>query len=108
MPAGLADTLKADEEDRKTDPAAATENEEVATLTATVETNLQQGDLETRVASLSEIQTSVSSFETWLREDLENVYALLFRNGIDTRLALCSVGWERCPIRSAARSRRAL
>ena len=43
MPAGLADTLKADEEDRKTDRAplvAVTENEEVATMTATIETNL--------------------------------------------------------------------
>ena len=48
MAADLADSLKADEEDRKSDHAplvAATENEEVATLTATIETNLRQGDL---------------------------------------------------------------
>ena len=49
MPADLADSLKADDEDRKTDhaPLVVTENEEVATLTATIETNLQQGDVET-------------------------------------------------------------
>ena len=57
----LADSLKADEEDRKTDHAplvAAKENEEVATLTATIETNLQLGDLETGVDSLSDDQAS--------------------------------------------------
>ena len=45
MTADLADTLKADEEDRKTDRAplvAVTENEEVAKLTATIETNFRQ------------------------------------------------------------------
>ena len=48
MPADLADSQKAVEEDRKTDHAplvAATENEEVATLTATIETHFRQGDL---------------------------------------------------------------
>ena len=52
MHANLADSLKAEEEDRKTDHAtlvAAKENEEVATLTAKIETNLQQGDLEVGV-----------------------------------------------------------
>ena len=40
-----------------------------------------------------EIQTSVAPFEICLREDLEKVYALLFRNvGNDTRLALSNVG----------------
>ena len=34
---------------------AATENEEVATLTAAIETNLRQGDLESEVNSISEI-----------------------------------------------------
>ena len=46
MPADLADTLNADDEDHKTDRAplvAVTENEEVSTLTATIETNLRQG-----------------------------------------------------------------
>ena len=46
------DSQKAVEEDRKTDLAplvAAMENEEVATLTAAIETNLRQGDLETWV-----------------------------------------------------------
>ena len=55
MPADLADTLKADEEERKTDHAplvAAKENDEVATMTATIKTNLLHGGLETRVASL--------------------------------------------------------
>ena len=61
MLADLADSLKADEEDRKTDHAplvAATENAEVATLTATIETSLWQGDLETSVGSLSGDQAS--------------------------------------------------
>ena len=55
MPADLAYSLKADEEDRKTDHSplvAVTQNEEVATLTATMETNLWQGGLETGVGSL--------------------------------------------------------
>ena len=56
MPADLADSLKADEEDRKTDHAplvAVTENEEVATLTATIGTNLETG-----AGSLSRDQAS--------------------------------------------------
>ena len=62
MPADLANSLKADEEDRKTDhaPLVVTENEEVATLTATIETNLKQGDLETRLRSFSGDQASSS------------------------------------------------
>ena len=50
MPEDLADSLKSDAGDRKTDHAplvTVTENEEIATLTATIETNLRQGDLET-------------------------------------------------------------
>ena len=50
MPADHADSLKADEDNRKTDHAplvASTENEEVVTLTATIETNFRQGDLGT-------------------------------------------------------------
>ena len=96
MSAGLADYQKADEEGRKSDHAtlvAAKENE-VAKLTATIETNLMQGDLETGVASLSEIQTSVAPSEIWLREDLEKAYALLLLHvRICTLLALCNVGW---------------
>ena len=41
-----------------------------------------------------EFQTSADPAEVWLRDDLENIYMLLFRflgNGF--RLALCSVGW---------------
>ena len=56
MPVDLADSLNADEVDRKSDHAtlvAPTEDEEVATLTATIETNLQEDNLETRVGSLS-------------------------------------------------------
>ena len=55
MPADLAESLKADEEDRKTDHAplvAATENQEVATLTATIQTNLRQGNLAVEVDSM--------------------------------------------------------
>ena len=73
MSAALAGSQNADEEDCKTDHAprvAAMENEEVATLTATIETNLRQGDLVTGVDSLSEIHTSVASSEIWFREDL--------------------------------------
>ena len=44
-------TLKADEEDRKTGLlVAVTEGGEVVTLTAATETNLCQGNLETKVA----------------------------------------------------------
>ena len=46
MPTDLADSLKADEEERKTDHAPLVqvkENEEVAIVTATIETNLRQG-----------------------------------------------------------------
>ena len=48
MPANLADSLKGDEEDRKTDHAALVQvmENEVVMLTATVETNLGQSDLE--------------------------------------------------------------
>ena len=70
MPADLADSLKADEEDRKTDHAplvAATENQEVATLTATIETNLRQGDLGVEVDSmkgdLAETENSLAGDE---------------------------------------------
>ena len=48
MPADLPDSLKADEEDRKTDHAPLVqvkENEEVAIVTATIETSLRQCDL---------------------------------------------------------------
>ena len=50
--ADLANSLKADEEDRRSDHAPLVqmkENEEVATLTATIETNLWQGDIATTV-----------------------------------------------------------
>ena len=55
-----------------------------------------------------EIQISVTPSELWLRDELEKVYALLFRYvGNDTRLALCSVGWlttrEFVSVRSHAR-----
>ena len=45
MPTDLADSLKADEEDRKTDhaPLVQVKANEVATVTATIETNLRQG-----------------------------------------------------------------
>ena len=61
MPAELADSQKGVEDDSKTDHAplvAVTENEEVATLTATIETNFQQGDLQTGLGSLSRDQAS--------------------------------------------------
>ena len=55
MSADLADSLEADEEDRKSDHTTLVQvkENEVATLTATIETNLWQGDLETGVGSLS-------------------------------------------------------
>ena len=41
-----------------------------------------------------EIQTSVVASELWLRDDLENIYALLFRFlGYGFRLAMSNVGW---------------
>ena len=60
MPADLADSLKAVEEDRMTDlaPLVATTEIEVANVTATMETNLRQGDLETGLGSLSGDQAS--------------------------------------------------
>ena len=66
MPADLVDSPKANEEDRKTDHAplvTATENEEVATLTATMKTNLRQGYLNIWVDSLSGDQASSESEE---------------------------------------------
>ena len=41
-----------------------------------------------------EMQTSVAASELWLRDDLENIYALLFRFfGYGFRLAMSNVGW---------------
>ena len=60
-----------------------------------------------------EIQTSVAPSETWLRDDLQVVYALLFRFfGYGFRLAMSNVGWlvtqKFVILVSAARPRRAL
>ena len=42
-----------------------------------------------------EIQTRVAPAELWLRDDLENIYALLFRFlGFGFRLAISNVGWH--------------
>ena len=42
-----------------------------------------------------EIQTRVAPAEVWLRDDLENIYALLFRFlGFGFRLAMSNVGWH--------------
>ena len=42
-----------------------------------------------------EIQTRVVLAELWLRDDLENIYALLFRFlGFGFRLAMSNVGWH--------------
>ena len=42
-----------------------------------------------------EIPTSVDASELWLRDDLEEVYALLFRFlGFGFRLAMSNVGWH--------------
>ena len=41
-----------------------------------------------------EIQTCVAPSEIWLRDDLQNIYALLFRFlGYGFRLAMSKVGW---------------
>ena len=54
MPADLADSLKADEEEGKTNhaPLVAAKENEIATLTATIEMNLWQGDLAVEVDSV--------------------------------------------------------
>ena len=54
MSADLADSQKAVEEDRKSDHAivVAAEENQVATLTATIETNLWQGDVGVEVDSV--------------------------------------------------------
>ena len=85
VPAALANSLKEDEEDRRSDHAplvAVTEIEVVAMLTATIETNLGQGR-----------QICVAPSELWLRDDLEEVYALLFFLGCGFPLAMSNVGW---------------
>ena len=42
-----------------------------------------------------EIQTRVAPAELWLRDDLENIYALLFRFlGYGFGLAMSNVGWH--------------
>ena len=44
--------------------------------------------------NVMEIQTSVAPSEIWLRDDLENIYALLFRFlRYGFRLAMSNVGW---------------
>ena len=117
MPAALANSLTA-VEDRKGDHTTLVqvkENEVVATLTATIGTNIRQGDLETGVGSLSGEEASSEWEEKrqksrmegprrrllmWrsspesMRDDLENINMLLFRflgNGF--RLALCNMSW---------------
>ena len=89
MPAALANSLKADE-DRKSDHTTLFqvkeeeveeegEEEEVVTHTATTETNFRQGDCGVEADSLSENRTWVAPAEIWPRDELEEVYALLFR-----------------------------
>ena len=42
-----------------------------------------------------EIQTRVAPAELWLRDDLENIYALLFRFlGFGFRLAMSNMDWH--------------
>ena len=72
------------EEDRKSDHTTLVQvkEEEVVTHTAT-EMNLRQGR-----------QACVAPAETWLRDNLEEVYALIFRFlGYGFRLAMSNVGW---------------
>ena len=117
MRAALANSLKA-VEDRKSDHTTLVqvkENEEVATLTATIETNLRQGDIATEVSSFSGEEASFEWEEKrqrsrveglrrrvlmWrlspdsMRDDLENIYMLLFRFlGTGFWLEVCSVSW---------------
>ena len=135
MRAALANSLKA-VEDRKSDHTTLVqvkENEEVATLTATIETNLRQGDIATEVSSFSGEEASFEWEEKrqrsrveglrrrvlmWrlspdsMRDDLENIYMLLLRffgnrlpaGALQHELA-CDPGVRRsrCPIRSASR-----
>ena len=78
--------MKADEEDRKnghTTPVQVKANE-VVTHTTTIETNLRQGP-----------QACVAPSEIWFRDDLEEVYALLFGFlGYGFRLAMSNVDWH--------------
>ena len=96
MSADLADSRKADEEASEANHVGLTAAQKQEIATATIDTNLRQGDLGVGVDSVSEIQTSVAPSETWLREDLEKVYALLSGHvGIDgvsrTHRAPCSI-----------------
>ena len=48
-----------------------------------------------RIFKVMAIQTRVAPAELWLRDDLENIYALLFRFlGFGFRLAMSNVGWH--------------
>ena len=69
MPADLADSLEADEEDRKTDhaPQVQVKENEVVMLTATIETNLRQGDLGVDVDGRSHFSGHQASSE-WEEE----------------------------------------
>ena len=117
MSADFANSLKADEEDRRSDhaPLVQAKENEVGTVTATIETNLRRSDIETEVGSLSGDQASSETEDhfqksrmeglrrrllMWRlspesrRDDLENIYMLLFRFvGNGSQLALCIVGW---------------
>ena len=70
MPTRLADSLKADEEDRKSDhaPLVAAKDNEVAIVTATIETNLRQGDLETGVDGMKGDLTETERESNWARQ----------------------------------------
>ena len=62
-----------------------------ATLTATIETNIQQDDPVSRWTPVQRLKQASAPSEIWIREDLEKVYALLFRYvGIGTG---CNVDW---------------
>ena len=64
MPVDFSDSLKADEEDRKTDhaPLVQVKANEVATVTATIETNLQQGGAVVKEEVATETETRESVF----------------------------------------------
>ena len=83
----ISESLKTDEEDRKTDHAplvAVTENEKVSTLMATIETNLRQGDIGVEVdgvtGDLTETETKRNEASSKWEEDRQKSRADEFRS----------------------------
>ena len=75
--------MKVDEDDRKSDHTTPVQAKGEVVTHMTTQMNLWQGR-----------QACVASSEIWLRDDLEEIYALLFRYfGYGFQLAMSNVGW---------------